>query len=76
MLLQIPWSALSEEALRGLLEEYASRDGTDYGAVEVPLARRVRHLGEQLRRGEVVIVFDVDTGASNLVPAGTWTDRP
>lgn len=37
--MMVPWDQLSAEALRGLIEEFVTRDGTDYGEVEVPLER-------------------------------------
>lgn len=54
----IPWSALSQEALNGLMEEFITREGTDYGEMEVSLYDKVDDVLEQLKQGEVVIVFD------------------
>lgn len=58
---------LSPEALRGLVEEFVSRDGTDYGAVERSLEEKVRDVLGQLERGEVRIVFDPETETANIV---------
>lgn len=54
----IPHQQLSSEALQGLIEEFITREGTDYGAVEVSLAQKVDQVKRQLDRGDVVIVFD------------------
>ncbi len=56
---------LSPEALRGLVEEFVTRDGTDYGAVE----RGVEEKIAQLRSGEVRLVFDPQTETANVAPA-------
>ncbi len=66
----IPYGALSEDALARLIEEFVTRSGTDYGAEEATLARRIAEVRRQLERGEAVIVFDPDTETANIVPAG------
>lgn len=64
---QIPVEALSCEALDGLIEEFVTRDGTDYGAEERTLDDKKSAVRIQLDRGEVVIVFDPDTQTSNII---------
>lgn len=64
---EIPPDQLSPEALRGLVEEFVSRDGTDYGAVERSLEQKVRDVLRQLERGEARIVFDPETESVNVV---------
>lgn len=54
----IPHQQLSSDALQGLIEEFITRDGTDYGEVEISLTQKVAQVKRQLDRGEVVIVFD------------------
>lgn len=66
--MMVPWDQLSAEALRGLIEEFVTRDGTDYGEVEVPLERRVEQVMAQLRRGEAQILFSPNTGSCTIVP--------
>lgn len=53
----IPWQQISPATLDNLLAEYASRDGTDYGLVEVSLGTKVEQIRAQLQSGKVVIVF-------------------
>lgn len=65
----IPHRALSPEALQGLLEEFVTRDGTDYGERETPLAVRVDQVRRHLESGRAVILFDEATGSSTIVPA-------
>lgn len=54
----IPHDQISADALQGLIEEFITRDGTDYGEIEIPLAQKVSQVKRQLERGDVVIVFD------------------
>ena len=54
---KIPYDQLSPEALQGVIEEFVTRDGTDYGEVEIPLETKVAQVMTQLRSGKAVIVF-------------------
>ena len=56
--MEIPPDALSAAALRGIIEEFITREGTEYGASEVPLETKVAQVIAQIRRGEVIIDFD------------------
>ncbi|WP_321492033.1 YheU family protein [uncultured Desulfobacter sp.] len=38
---KIPYDQLSLKALHGVVEEFVTRDGTDYGEVEVPLGTKI-----------------------------------
>lgn len=71
----IPPESLSEEALQGVLEEFISRDGTDYGEEELSLAAKVARLKPQVARGEVLIVFDEVLERVTLVTREEWRDR-
>ncbi|MBI5018608.1 MAG: YheU family protein [Deltaproteobacteria bacterium] len=63
----IPHRQLTAEALRGVIEEFVSREGTDYGGVTVCLAHKVQEVRDQLDRGDAVVVFDDDTNSCNIV---------
>jgi len=66
--LRIPPERVPPETLAALLEEYASRDGTDYGEREVPLAEKCAALSRQLASGELQLLFDVDSENWDLLP--------
>ena len=59
---------LSAAALRALVEEFVTRDGTDYGAVERGTDAKVAAVMRQLVRGEVRIVFDPDSETTTIAP--------
>lgn len=65
---EVPYTALSPDALRGLVEEFVTRDGTDYGVRERTVEEKARDVMRQLERGEVKIVFDPASRSANLVP--------
>ena len=63
----IPHKQLARETLLNLIEEFVSRDGTDYGAVEVGLEQRVTQVEQLLNAGTAVILFSQNTGECNIV---------
>jgi uncharacterized protein YheU (UPF0270 family) len=67
--IEVPRHALRPEALRGVIEEYVTRAGTDYGAQERTIEEKITDVERQLERGDAVIVFDVDAATTNIVPA-------
>lgn len=54
---------LSPEALRGVLEEFVTRDGTDLHEAE----SKLRQVSALLARGAVELWFDPETRTCNLV---------
>ena len=60
---------LSPEALRGLIEEFVTRDGTDYGGVERSVEEKIAQVTVQLTSGEARLVFDPETETANIVAA-------
>lgn len=63
----IPYTELSEEALRGVLESFVLREGTEYGERDFSLDQKVAHVTRQLRRGEAQIVFDPGSETIDIV---------
>ena len=64
--MQIPFEQLSPDTLTAILEEYASREGTEYGAVDYSLAQKVAMLRKQLEQGDIGISFDPLTESCSL----------
>lgn len=62
----IPVNKLSSEALQGVIEEYISRDGTDYGDIEVSMATKFRQAKDKLENGLAVLVFDDESETTNI----------
>ena len=67
-LVVVPVTALEEDLLRALLEDYASRDGTDYGERELSLNEKVSNLRVQLSAGSLSIIYDLASEEWDLVP--------
>jgi len=67
--MEIPHSQLSYEALLAIIEEFVSREGSEYGLIEYSFEDKVDHVIKQLERGEVVVTFDAASETCNLVPS-------
>ena len=65
----IPWQSLSEVALNGIIEDFVTREGTEYGFHDVNLGQKVNQVRWQLRDETVFIVFDSDLDSCSIVPA-------
>jgi uncharacterized protein YheU (UPF0270 family) len=64
---EIPSSRLQPDVLQALLEEFATRDGTDYGERETSLVQKVDSLVRQLTRGDIKLLYDADSEQWDLV---------
>ena len=67
---------LSDEALRGVIESFVLREGTDYGEREVSLERKVAQVLQQLERGEAQIVFDPELESIDIVVCSASPSSP
>jgi uncharacterized protein len=63
----IPHAELSTEALRGVVESFVLREGTDYGAREISLDQKVAQVLRQLERGEARIIFNAELESVDIV---------
>ena len=66
---EIPHRELSAAALRGVVESFVLREGTDYGQRDYSLEGKIAAVMRQLDRGEAMIVFDPETGTVSIVVA-------
>jgi len=67
----IPYAELSEDALRGVLESFVLREGTEYGERDFSLDQKIAQVSRQLQRGEAQIVFDPGTETIDIVVVRT-----
>jgi hypothetical protein len=65
----VPHTALSPEALRGVIESFVLREGTDYGERDVSHESKVADVLRQLERGDARIMFDPLTQGVSIVLA-------
>ena len=60
----IPHLQLSPLALRAIVEEFVTRDGTDHSSVEIRVASVLR----QLDAGQATLHFDEESKSCNILP--------
>lgn len=56
--IRVPYDRLTPSALEGIIEEFVSREGTDYGDYDYSFDDKKDQVRAQIRRGQVVILFD------------------
>lgn len=77
--MQIPHTALADATLQNLIEEFVTREGTDYGSTLYSLADKVVHVRRQLEKGSAVIVYDPHSATCHIMTKADLppeTDRP
>ena len=63
---KIPINKLSPEALKGVINEFISRDGTDYGEIEASWETKFRQVKDKLESGLAVLIYDDETETTNI----------
>lgn len=61
--MRIPHTKLSPVTLRAVVQEFVTRDGTDYSSVE----RRIENVLSHLEAGRVALHYDDQTKTCNIV---------
>lgn len=64
--LVIPYEELNPDTLRAMLEDYVTRDGTEYGETETPIAERIDFVLRQLRAGKAFILYDAESASFTI----------
>ena len=64
---KIPYDQLSQEALKGVIEEFVTRNGTDYGETQIPLETKIAQVLKQLESKDAFIVFDHQSETSTIL---------
>ena len=63
----IPWDKLSGPALEGIIEEYVSREGTDYWQSDFSLDQKKSDIKKPLESAEVQITFDPESKTCSII---------
>ncbi|ALT00066.1 YheU family protein [Lacimicrobium alkaliphilum] len=64
----IPISEVQQDTLEQIIESFVLREGTDYGEQEISLAEKVAQVHQQLKQGEVLLVYSELYETVNIVP--------
>ena len=71
----VPHDELSPEALRGVVEAFVLREGTDYGVQEASFEQKVAQVLRQLEQHEAKIVFDPADSSVTILVARSGRDE-
>lgn len=63
----VPFQELPADALEALVEDFVTRDGTDYGEVEVSFEAKKEAVYAALKQGRAVISFDFDSQSCTIL---------
>ena len=66
---KIPIDRLTPETLQGVIEEFVSREGTDYGAVEASRETKIGQVRSKLEKGSALLFFDDETETTQILLA-------
>jgi uncharacterized protein YheU (UPF0270 family) len=71
----VPYTELTAELLRAVIEAFVLREGTDYGDRELSLDEKVARMMAQLKSGEANIVFDPESESVTIQSKNQTTVR-
>ena len=63
----IPYHELSNDALQALIEDFVTREGTDYGQDELSRQEKAAQLFANLKTGKLFITYNEETDTCGLV---------
>jgi len=69
----IPHTEIAANTLQALIEEFVTRDGTDYGEHDVSTSIKVQQVMDQLEREEIYIVYSELHETCTLVTKETFS---
>lgn len=70
---EVPYQQLEQDTLQRLIEEFVSRDGSNWGDVDGALERKVAQVMAQLRAKRARVVFDLTSQTTNIILAAGIT---
>ena len=65
--IEVPYGQINPEALRSMIQEFVSRDGSDWGDPGCTLEEKVEQVFQQLKNRKARIVYDLKTETVNIV---------
>jgi len=63
----VPYDQIDPETLRNMIQEFVTRDGSDWGDPGGTLEDKVAQVLKQLKSKQVKVVFDLKSETANIV---------
>jgi uncharacterized protein YheU (UPF0270 family) len=64
---EVPYEQLEPETLERLIEEFVTRDGTNWADHDGALEKKVGQVMDQLRNKKAKVVFDLTSQTANII---------
>jgi hypothetical protein len=65
--IEVPYKQIDPNTLRRMIQEFVTRDGSDWAEVGCTLEDKVEQVLQQLKSKRVKVVFDLKSQTANLV---------
>ena len=73
--IEIPSNMLSADILDAVIESFILREGTDYGAIEVSMEKKMQQVKKQLDRKDIKVIFEPETETVTLMTEKEWAKQ-
>lgn len=64
--MKIPYKELTADTLRAIIEDFVSREGTDYGHESYTLETKISQVMKSLELGEAYVTFDAESETCSI----------
>lgn len=68
--MEIPYDQLPKDTLRAIIEDYVTREGTDYGHEDYSLENKIDQVMTSLKDGKAAVTFDADSETCSILATG------
>lgn len=65
--MDIPHQELEPSTLKNIITEFVTRDGTDYGHVELSMESKIKRVKKMLDEGVIKLIYDEENECVNVV---------
>ena len=65
--IEVPYLDINPETLRNMIEEFVSRDGSDWGDTGGSMEDKIKQVLRQFESGKIKVVFDLTSQSANIV---------
>ena len=64
---EIPYQEINPETLRNMIEDFVSRDGSDWGDAGGSMEVKIEQVLRQFKTGKIKVVFDLTSQSANII---------
>ena len=70
--LLIPYEQLEQDTLLAVIEEFVTREGTDYGQEDFSLPQKVQQVLTGIKKGLYLLIFDQSAESLHILTKEQW----